>query len=531
MKRWFRFSCLALVAAQWAAAQGGGSAGAVREQRYRPAANWLSYDRDNTGQRFSLLDQIDRSNIQHLVVRWVHQFHPVPLRSEATPLVRDGVLYATAGGTTAFALDATTGRSLWRYDYPFGSAGARQPPNWNRGVALSGNRVYMGTVDCHVLALDSRTGAPLWKYLVTEQQPCFGVTAAPLVVRNRVLVGVRGGDSGQLRGFLDAIDAETGERVWRRWTIPAPTEPGADTWPGTDVWQRGGGAPWTTGTYDPELDLLYWTTGNPGPKDFDGRDREGDNLYTASVIALRPESGELVWHFQFTPHDEHDWDANETPVLADAEWGGRPRRLLLQANRNAFFYVLDRETGEFLLAAPFAKQTWAESISDSGRPILRPEAVPAMEGALACPDIHGGTNWQAPSYSPRTQLLYVSARDGCGVYFRTGHSIDHDLAGARQFLRAIDIRDGAVRWEIPFLGAEAQEINHAGAMATAGGLVFFSSRVGNFVAADASTGQVLWHFNTGGTIRASPATYAYGGRQYVAITSKNGIFAFGLHDR
>ncbi len=503
--------------------------GAVREERYRPPENWLSYDRDNTAQRYSPLDQIDRENVRDLVVRWVFQFQPVPLRSEATPLVRDGVMYTTVGGTGAFALDATTGRPLWRYDYPFESGGQRRPPNWNRGFAISGNRLYMGTIDCHILALDARSGHMLWKYLLTDQQPCFGSTSAPLVVRNRVLSGVRGGDSGRLRGFLDAIDAETGKRAWRFHTIPAPGDPGSETWPDTDVWKVGGGAPWTTGTYDPELDLLYWPTGNPGPKDFDGRDRIGDNLFTTSVIALRPDSGELVWHYQFTPHDEHDWDANETPVLADAEWNGRRRRLLLQANRNAFFYVLDRTNGEFLLGAPFAKQTWAQGISSEGRPILIDEAAPSTAGSLACPDIHGGTNWHAPSYNPAAGLLYVSARDGCGVYFRTGHSIDHDLAGARQFVRAIDIRDGSIRWEVPFLGDEAQEINHAGTMATAGGLVFFSSRVGNFIAADALTGEILWHFNTGGTIRASPMTYAYRGRQYVAIASKNGIFVFGIH--
>ena len=503
--------------------------GAPREERHRAPDNWLSYDRDNTGQRFSPLDQVNTSNVRDLVVQWAYQFHPVPLRSEVTPLVRDGVMYATAGGTMAFALDAVTGRSLWRYDYPSEARQAGRPPNWNRGFAISGQRLYMGTVDCHVLALDARTGSLLWKSRITQEQPCFGATSAPLIVRNRVLMGVRGGDSGRLRGFLDAFDSETGERAWRFYTVPAPGDPGSETWPDTDVWQGGGAAPWTTGTYDPELDLLYWPTGNPGPKDFDGRNREGDNLYSASVLALRPDDGELVWHFQFTPHDEHDWDANETPVLADAEWNGGSRKLLLQANRNAFFYVLDRATGEFLLAKPFAKQTWAEGISPEGRPILVPDAIPSLQGSLACPDIHGGANWHAPSYNPGTGLMYVTARDGCGVYYRTGHSIDHDLKPAQQFVRAIDIQDGSIRWEIPFLGDEAQEINHAGTMTTGGGLVFFSSRVGNFAAADARTGDLLWRFNTGGSIRASPMTYSYRGRQYVAIVSKNGVFAFALH--
>ncbi len=503
----------------------------AREDRHRTPENWLSYDRDNTGQRFSPLDQINRSSVGDLVVEWVYQFQPVPLRSESTPIVRDGVMYSTAGGTLAFALDATTGRALWRFDYPFETQDGRPAPNWNRGFAISGHRLYMGTVDCHLLALDARTGSLLWKSLITEEQPCFAATSAPLVVRNRVLIGVRGGDSGRLRGFLDAFDAETGERAWRFYTVPAPGEPGSDTWPGTDAWKGGGAATWTTGTYDPELDLLFWPTGNPGPKDFDGRNREGDNQYAASVLAIRPGDGRLVWHFQFTPHDEHDWDANETPVLVDADWQGQPRKLLVQANRNAFFYVLDRTDGQFLLGEPFAHQTWAKSLSANGRPILNREAIPTLLGALACPDIHGGTNWHAPSFNPGTGLLYVSARDGCGMYYRTGHSIDHELRPARQFVRAIDIQSGTTRWEIPFLGDEAQEINHAGTMTTGGGLVFFSSRVGNFMAADARTGNVLWHFNTGGTIRASPMTYAYMDRQYIAIVSKNGIFVFALHQR
>jgi alcohol dehydrogenase (cytochrome c) len=502
-----------------------------REPRYAAPGDWLTYDRDNTGQRFSPLAKIGPANVGDLVVKWVYQFLPVPMRSEATPLVRDGVMYATAGGTTAFALDAVTGRELWRYDYPFQAEGERRTPNWNRGFALSGERLYMGTVDCHLLALDARGGHPLWKTLITDEQPCFGSTAAPLVVRNLVLTGVRGGDTGLLRGFLDAFDAETGRRVWRRYTVPAPGEPGSDTWPeNSEVWKAGGAAPWTTGTFDPELNLVYWTTGNPGPKDFDGRNRPGDNLYAVSVLALRPETGEIVWHYQFTPHDEHDWDANEKPMLVDAEWDSRPRKLLLQANRNGFFYVLDRTNGEFLLGKPFARQNWAEGISPGGRPILRPEAAPSSEGALACPDVFGGTNWHDPSYHPATGLFYVVARDSCGIYFRTGHRYDAQLADTRQFLRALDIRTGEKRWEVEFVGEEeGREVNHAGTLATAGGLVFFSSRVGNFLAADAKTGEVLWHFNTGGSIRASPMTFEAGGRQYVSITSKNGIFVFGLH--
>lgn len=502
----------------------------LREERYRSPENWLSHDRDNSGQRFSPLDEINVSNAKNLVVKWAFQFAPVPQRTEATPLVRDGVMYVPIGGLVAHALDARTGRSLWRYEYIHEASGDGHPPNWSRGFGLSGERLYLGTFDCRVVALDARTGSELWRSLLTDEQACFGATGAAFVVHNRVLLGTRGGDTGLLRGALHAFDTETGERVWRFYTVPAPGEPGSETWPDTDAWKTGGGAPWTTGTYDPNLNLLYWTTGNPGPKDFDGRDREGDNLYTASLLAMDPDNGKLAWHFQFTPHDEHDWDANQTPVLVDADWRGEPRKLLLQASRNGFFYVLDRTDGELLLAEPFAKQTWAKGIAPDGRPLLEADSPPSTKGSLVCPDIHGGTNWQAPSYNPLTELFYVAARDACGIYYRTGHSINHQELQQQQLVRAIDFRSGEIRWEFPFLGDEAQQVSFAGTMTTAGGLVFFASRVGNFIAADAKTGKLLWRFNTGGSIRASPMTYSYAGRQYVAITTKNGVFVFGLHD-
>ncbi len=503
----------------------------IREDRYHAPENWLSYDRDNTGQRYSPLDQINASNAADLDVKWVFQFNPLPTRTEPTPLVRDGIMYTPLGGLIAHALDAGTGRSLWRYEYIHEGTGKGHPPNWSRGFALSGERLFMGTFDCHVVAIDARTGAELWRSRVTEKDRCFGSTSAPLVVRNRVMLGSRGGDTGRLRGSLSGFDTETGERVWRFYTVPAPGERGSETWPSdTDAWKNGGGAPWTTGAYDPDLNLLYWTTGNAGPKDFDGRNRLGDNLYTASLLAMDPDNGEYKWHFQFTPHDEHDWDGNQTPVLIDAEWDGKPRKLLVQASRNAFLYVLDRTNGEMLLAEPFAKQTWAKHIAPDGRPVYEEGQAPSTKGSLVCPDIHGGTNWQSPSYSPLTGFFYVATRDACGVYYRTGHSIDHVETGAQQFLRAIDIRTGEKKWEVPFLGDQSQEVNLAGAMTTAGGLVFFSSRVGNFIAADAKTGEILWHFNTGGTIRSSPMTYEHQGKQYVAITSKGGIFVFGLDD-
>ena len=506
------------------------ASGQPREERYRNPANWLSYDRDNTGQRHSDLRHINRGNVSRLVPKWMFQYSPQQTRSEATPLVRDGIMYLTAGGMRAYAIDAATGRSIWRFDYPFERGTERQNPNASRGFGLSGNRLFLPTPDCHLVSLDSRNGAMLWRSAVTADQPCFGSTGAPFVVKNRVLIGIRGGDTGRVRGYLDAFNAETGAREWRLHTIPAPGEPGSETWPDNDSWKAGGGATWTTGTYDPELDLLFWTTGNPGPKDFDGRDREGDNLYTASLLALRPDTGELAWHFQYTPHDEHDWDANQTPVLVDMDWDGRRRKLLVHPNRNAILYVLDRETGDFLRGTTFAKQNWLDRLTPEGRPIRKPEATPSPTGALTCPDIHGGTNWQSPTFHPGTGSLYVMSRDACGVYFRTGHSVDHLETGAENFLRAIELSTGKISWEIPMYGVENREVMFAGAMSTAGGLVFFGSRGGNFMAADADTGEMLWHFNTGGTIRASPITFEADGKQYVAITTKSGVFAFGLFE-
>ena len=500
------------------------------EERYKDQSNWLTYDRDNTGRRYSELKQIHRGNVSQLVPKWMHQYSPPQLRSEATPLVRDGIMYLTAGSVRAFAIDATTGTTLWRFDYPYYESAGSDNPTWSRGFGLSGNRLYMGAADCHLIALDSRSGALLWRSPVVGDQPCFGLTGAPIITKDRVIVGIRGGDTGRVRGFIDALNNETGERVWRFYTVPAPGEPGSETWPDTDVWKVGGGASWTSGTYDPELDLLYWPTGNPGPKDFDGRDREGDNLYTASLLALRPDNGSLAWHFQFTPHDEHDWDANQTPVLIDHEWDGKRRKLLAHPNRNGFLYLLDRESGRFLRGTELAKQTWSDGFTVEGRPLARPAAAPSPTGALVCPDIHGGTNWQSPSYHPETGLLYVMSRDACGVYYRTGHSIDHVETGADNFLRAIELSTGEIKWEIPIPGAENREVSFAGAMATAGGIVFFGSRAGTFMAADAVTGELLWHFNTGGTIRASPITFTADGRQYVAITTKGGVLAFGLFD-
>jgi alcohol dehydrogenase (cytochrome c) len=492
-------------------------------------SNWLSYDRDNTARRYSPLDQIRPANIKRLATAWVAQFPRIPNRSEATPLVRNGVMYVTAGGEEAHAIDARTGRFLWTFHYtPPGTGAAAPRLNWNRGFAISGNRLFMATTDCSLIAIDARNGSLLWRMQLADPKDNYGTNAAPLIVNNLVLLGVRGGDLGHMRGFVDAYEVETGRRAWRFYTIPAPGEPGSETWPKTDVWKSGGGATWTAGSYDPELNLVYWPVGNAGPSDFDGRNRAGDNLYTCSVVALDPRTGKRVWHYQFTPHDLHDWDANETLVLADAVWKGKPRKLIMQANRNAFFYVLDRTNGEVLLAEPFAKQTWAKRILPNGRPEMQPNTEPTQKGNPACPDLFGGTNWQAPAFNPAVGLFYVISRDACGFFKTAGFTVDLDpkAPAPQESLKAIDIQTGAVRWAIPFRGN--QEFLFAGAMTTAGGLVFYSSREGQFMAVDARSGEMLWHFNTGGTVRASPMSYAVDGRQYIAITTKGGVFAFAL---
>ena len=384
----------------------------------------------------------------------------------------------------------------------------------------------MATSDCSLLAIDARNGSLLWRAQLGDPEQLYGTTAAPLIVKNLALLGVRGGDTGRVRGSIQAHDVETGRRVWKFDTVPAPGEPGSETWPPNDSWKAGGAGTWTIGSYDPDLDLLYWPTGNPGPKDYDGSNRKGDNLYSCSLLALRPSTGKLVWHYQFSPHNLTDWDSNQPVVLIDAEWQGRLRKLIAQANRNAFFYVLDRTNGKLLLAKPFTRQTWAKGIGADGRPELLPNVEPTARGVKICPDVHGGTNWQASSYSPLTGLFYVVAREACGVFHKSGPRPDPDAPSAAQSLKALDLQTGEVRWTIPFLGPGDETF--AGVMTTAGGLVFCATREGQLMAADAKTGKLLWHFNTGGTIRASPMTYRVGGKQYIAIVSKAAVFTFSL---
>lgn len=495
-------------------------------------ANWLSYNGDYSGRRYSSLDQVNPANVSQLRAQWV--FHsPVPSVLEATPAVVNGVMFVTAANDT-FAVDAQTGRVIWHYSRAISEGlidDAAQ--HVSRGVGLWRSRVYAETDNAHLLCLDGRSGHLLWDVAYAPAGN-YGATSAPLVVGDKVLVGTSGGDDG-VRGFLAAFDARSGKLAWRFWTIPAPGEPGSSSWPGK-MYLRGGGTTWMPGSYDPELKTLYWATSNPSP-DFDGSVRPGDDLYTDCVLALDVDTGKLKWHFQFTPHDLFDYDATETLVLVDANYKGQPRKLLLQADRNGFVYVLDRRNGQFLSATRFAnKLNWAKGIDAQGRPV-RTEVQPAEKGARICPSYAGATNWFSPSYNPATGFLYFLALEDCEMYFRKPQAFvrgrTYYSTGVRRIpgeqgkksLVAYDLASGKIEWRYTQIG---KGYSAGGTLTTAGGLVFFGDDANSFEAVDARTGAPLWHFNTGQSMHASPMTYAVNGKQYVAIAAGSDLFAFAL---
>jgi len=495
--------------------------------------NWTSYNGDYTGRRYSSLRDINSGNVAHLRAAWV--FHPGNSeRLEVTPVVIHGIMYVTSAND-AFALDARTGRVLWHYDRPVSSGLLDDAAaHHSRGVGVWRNSVYMETDDAHLLCLDARSGNLLWDVAYADKAKHYGATSAPLVVKDEVIVGTSGGDSG-VRGFLAAYDALTGTLKWRFWTIPGPGEFGSASWPG-DSYLHGGGTTWMPGTYDPELETLYWTTSNAAP-DFVGDSRPGDDLYTACVLALNPDTGELKWHFQFTPHDLYDYDATQTPVLVDVEDRGVTRRLLVQANRNGFLYVLDRRNGKFLKATPFVKKlNWAEGVDASGRPILSGR-IPTAEGAYICPGINGATNWFSPSYNPGTGLFYVMALESCNLFFAnpkpftpgetyygTGTKLPPDEY-AQKTLLAYSVSEGKPVWRYPQVG---HGDSWGGTLTTAGGLVFFGDDAGSLEAVEARTGRALWHFNTGQTMHASPMSYMVEGVQYVVVSAGSDVFSFSL---
>ena len=498
------------------------------------SGEWPSYHGNLNGNRYSTLDQITPANVHRLQLQWIHPLPYQPL--ETTPLVADGMMFVT-GPNLVSALDARTGREVWRYSRPRNPAGTISGDaaiGANRGAALSGDRVFFITDNAHMICLNRLTGTLLWDVAMPEKPAKeFGATSAPLVVNDLVIGGVGGGDQG-IRGFIAAYHVATGELAWRLWTVPQPGEPGSETWSGEAI-HVGGGATWLTGTYDAETGLLYWPTGNPFP-DTDGTDRKGDNLYTNCDLAIDPKTGKLVWHFQFTPHDLHDWDANQVPVLVNAKFRGRDRKLLLHANRNGYFYVLDRVTGEFLQGTPFVnKLNWASGLDGAGRPMLKPNMDPTPAGVVACPAVRGATNWFSPAYNPQTNLFYVMSIEDCSIYrqARVGgfHPVNDPLDPTKRYLRAIDVETGNIQWEIEQIGPTELSVvagNYSGVMTTATNLVFYGEASGGFAAVAADTGKTLWHFEAGAQWKASPMTYTVNNRQYVAIASGANILSFAL---
>jgi alcohol dehydrogenase (cytochrome c) len=531
--------CLALVlssAQKQASPVRAGDVSATDLLKHPVGANWPSYNGDYSGQRYSSLHEITVENVPNLRAAWA--FHPGNSnRLEVTPVVKEGVMYLTSSND-AYALDASTGRTLWHYQRAVSSGLLDDAAGHHtRGIALWQHYAYMNTDDAHLICLDARSGTLVWDVTFADKTKHYGATSVPLVVKDEVIVGPSGGDSG-VRGFLAAYDTLTGKLKWKFWTIPAPGEFGSSSWPG-DSYLHGGGTTWMPGTYDPELDTLYWTTSNAAP-DFDGSGRPGDNLYTACVLALNPNTGESKWYFQFTPHDVYDYDSNETPVLVDVEENGVPRHLLLQANRNGFLYVLDRTNGKFLRATPFVqKLNWATGVDPSGRPMLSGR-IPTVDGTQICPGINGATNWLSPSYNPGTGLFYVMAMESCNLFFSTPkpwvkgetyYSTGTKLAPdehAQKVLVALSPKDGKPVWRNPQVG---NGNSWAGTLSTGGGLLFFGDDADSVEAVDARTGKALWHFNTGQTIVASPMSYMANGVQFVTIAAGSDVFSFSLPHR
>jgi alcohol dehydrogenase (cytochrome c) len=496
---------------------------------------WLTYSGSYDAQRFSSASQITPANVSDLHLLWMRQYDSSDPSIETSPLVVGHYMVVTVPPNRVEAIDAATGALIWEYEW-------KLPPHvslccgyQNRGLAVLNNTLFFGTLDAHLVALDSRTGRLLWDVKIADYAGGYSITGAPLALKNLVITGVAGGEFGA-RGFIDARDAATGKEVWRFDAIPEPGQPNADTWRG-DAWKTGGGPTWMTGSFDPDRNVLYWPIGNASPE-FNGDVRLGSNLYTNSVVALDPDHGTLRWYFQFSPHDVFDWDATETLVLLDRDVSGKPEHLLAQANRNGFFYLLDRDTGRVLLTRPFGKQTWADGVDSSGHPIPNPAAHPTMKGTAIYPGVGGATNWESPSYSPVTGLIYVSTLDWGGVFYKgrpeyhrgqlfPGGSFEYfSNSTAQAVLRALNPLTGAVQWEYRNPGYSV-----GGLLATAGGVVFGSQEnlPGNssFFALDAATGKELWRIRAGGRIAAAPITFLCNGRQMVTIAAGHDIITLG----
>ena len=535
--------CLAVTAASRilpAQQTGRGGPAVVTNQQLlaglKDPSRWLLTGGNYEGHRFSPLTQITPQNVQRLVPQWTFQTETLG-RFQTTSLLLDNVLYVTGANNHAWALDARTGRQIWRYrrELPQGITPCCGPVN--RGFGVLGDRLFMTTLDAHLLALDMRTGAIVWDATLAEFSHGYAATIAPLIVKDKVIVGIAGAEYG-IRGFIDAYDAQTGKRAWRFYTVPGEGEPGNDTWSG-DSWQRGGASVWQTGTHDPDLNLVYYGTGNPGP-DYHSESRLGDNLYSDSVVALDVDTGKLRWHYQFTPHDVHDWDSTHVPILGELTVNGRARKVVMVANRNGFFYTLDRATGEVLVAKPYINTTWATEIGRDGRPVLLPGNMPSEKGTVTCPDLVGGTNFNPPSFDPSLRLFFVAARESCATYYSwkpdykpgesyTGGAISRGVGGREKnygAIRAIDPTTGERRWEYRTLNA-----TFSGLLSTASGLVFGGDPDGNLLALDSRSGKLLWRFQMGSNLHGTaPTTFMVDGRQHLLVPAGTTLTAWALGD-
>ena len=508
--------------------------------------NWLTYSGNFKSQRYSTLSQVTPENVKNLELQWVYQARSLE-KYEATPLVVDGVMYTIQNPDDVVALDPVTGRVFWTFSWTPSTEARPCCGRLSRGVGIVGDKVFLGTIDARLIALDARSGKPVWNIEVDKPEDGYAITHAPLVIKDKVIVGVAGGEYG-IRGHIDAYDVNTGKHIWRFYTIPGAGEKGNDTWAG-DSWKTGGASVWVTGSYDPELNLTYWGIGNPGP-DWNGDKRGGDNLYSDSVVALDADTGVLKWHYQFSPHDEFDYDAVQVPVLADIQWPGSAglRKVMMWANRNGLFYVIDRATGQFLLGKPFVKVTWMKGFDERGRPMKVPEAQSNREGTMIYPGNQGGTNWYNPSFSPATGLFYIPAWEDYASFFvkqdaeyvkgqtfsggGPRNTTPPVVAGNFNYrkdgeqygvVRAIDPKTGEKKWDFPM-----SDVTDAGIMTTATNLLFSGGREGYFFALDARDGKLLWKAALGGRVTSGAMTYSMNGRQYVAVCAGSSLFVYAL---
>jgi alcohol dehydrogenase (cytochrome c) len=506
--------------------------------------NWLHYSGNYNAQRYSALDGITRDNAKNLELQWVYQARSLE-KFEATPLVVDGVMYFTEAPNNVIAADAKTGAIFWVYEYRPSPDARPCCGAVNRGVSILGDTLFMGTIDARLIAIDAKAGRPIWSVQVADPKLGYAITHAPLVVKDKVIVGMAGAEYG-IRGFIAAYDATTGKEAWRFYTVPGKGEPGNETWAG-DSWEHGGGSAWITGAYDPALNLVYWGTGNPGA-DWNSDNRAGDNLYTDCAVALDADTGKLKWYFQFTPHDDYDYDAVQIPVLVDANWKGSPRKMMMWANRNGFFYVLDRTNGQFLFGMPFTKQTWAKGLDEKGRPIRAEKMTPTPEGTIIYPGVQGGTNWYSPSYSPRTGLFYISTWND---YYMNLAKMPVEYSPGQRYtggaprsptpsilrgpintwtedngsgaVLAVDPNSGEKKWQF-----KMTDVTGSGILSTATDVVFSGGREGYFYALDGRTGAMLWKTALGGQVASGPITYRADGKQYVAVAAGHALFVFAV---